>query len=97
MGRRLAKHLARDGGSESLVQFHPSYSYEDFVEGYRPTVDDDKAGFRLRPGPLLQAAELARERPGAHHVLVIDELNRLAAVRAAMQTRDDALDNGANS
>ena len=55
-----------------LVQFHPSYAYEDFVEGYRPVAS---GGFELVPGPLLDAAEQARTADGPV-VLIIDEINR---------------------
>jgi GTPase subunit of restriction endonuclease len=62
---------------QALVQFHPTYSYEDFVEGFRPTGSDD-TGARLAvvPGPLKRIADLAREDPGKPYVLVIDEINR---------------------
>ena len=68
-------------GSEdrvTLVQFHPSYSYEDFVQGFRPTLENGQPGFTLRDGPLLKAAENARNDsdPQAKHFLVIDEINR---------------------
>ena len=76
----VAQALARihSPGSKdrvTLVQFHPSYAYEDFVQGFRPTLykDNGQAGFELRDGPLLRAAERAREDedPGAralpHH------------------------------
>ena len=69
-----------------LVQFHPSYAYEDFVQGYRPALlKNGQAGFELRNGPLLQIAErasaeqLRAEKVGeepAKHFLVIDEINR---------------------
>ena len=72
----LARHFASDGGSVDLVQFHPSYAYEDFVEGFRPAAQNGQPGFQLREGPLKRIAERARDNPGATHVLVIDEINR---------------------
>ena len=74
---KLARHLAGADHRVSLVQFHPSYAYEDFVQGFRPTLTDDgQAGFALRDGPLMRAAERARSEPGAKHFLIIDEINR---------------------
>jgi 5-methylcytosine-specific restriction protein B len=67
------------GGQRRLVQFHPSYAYEDFIEGYRPSGVSATAGaigFELVPGPfrrITQEALAERSRP---HVLVIDEINR---------------------
>ena len=87
VARELARFLA--GGDAdadnrvTLVQFHPSYAYEDFVQGFRPTLSaDGQAGFELRNGPLLRAAERAEKDPEAKHYLIIDEINRgnLAAV-----------------
>ena len=76
VARELAKTLAGDDGTVSLVQFHPSYAYEDFVEGYRPRLIDGRPGFELVPGPFKLAAQSARDNPDATHVLVIDEINR---------------------
>jgi MoxR-like ATPase len=76
VAQELARHLAGPDGSVTLVQMHASYAYEDFVQGYRPTLRDGQPGFELRDGPLLQAAERAREEPGARHFLIIDEINR---------------------
>lgn len=77
VARKLAQYLAGSDERVSLVQFHPSYAYDDFVQGFRPTLTDDgQAGFRLREGPLMQAAERAREESTAKHFLIIDEINR---------------------
>ncbi|NMM24764.1 MAG: AAA domain-containing protein [Phycicoccus sp.] len=62
----------------ALVQFHPTYSYEDFVEGFRPTAIDSGSGVALTvvPGPLKRLADEARNAPSKPFVLVIDEINR---------------------
>ena len=76
VARKLAVRLAGSPERVRLVQFHPSYAYEDFVQGFRPTLRNDQPGFKLEPGPLLDMAERARGNPGAKHFLVIDEINR---------------------
>ena len=76
VARKLAEHLAGSKQRVRLVQFHPSYAYEDFIEGIRPTLEGSQTAFRLVPGPLRQAAETARNEPDADHYLVIDEINR---------------------
>ena len=72
----LAECLAGSPERVRLVQFHPSYAYEDFVQGFRPTLEGGSHGFTLRDGPLLEMARRAREADDAIHVLVIDEINR---------------------
>ena len=74
VARALADFFA--GGNHDavrLVQFHPSYAYEDFIEGFRPSKDGQ--GFVLRPGPLKRIAEAATNHSDIH-VLIIDEINR---------------------
>ena len=76
VAREIAKQCRLNGGDFEIVQFHPSYSYEDFVEGFRPRLKGDQAGFDLARGPLLRIADKARDNPKATYILVIDELNR---------------------
>ena len=77
LAKKLAACLAGSDDRVRLVQFHPSYAYEDFVQGYRPTLTEDgRAGFELRNGPLLKMAKTARKEKDAKFFLVIDEINR---------------------
>ncbi|MDJ0465263.1 DUF4357 domain-containing protein [Streptomyces sp. H27-C3] len=80
----LALQLAEyfGGGPEQvkIVQFHPSYAYEDFFEGFRPVEDPEtrEVAFRLTAGPLRELADTAAREGNRHvpHFLIIDEINR---------------------
>lgn len=76
LARRLADHVCQEPADLRLIQFHPSYSYEDFVEGYRPRTRDGVLTYELVPGPLRELARQAQDQPGRPHVLLIDEINR---------------------
>ncbi|WP_284985986.1 AAA family ATPase [Arthrobacter sp. fls2-241-R2A-172] len=81
LAKHLAAELAGDHTDErvKLVQFHPSYAYEDFFEGYRPDkTDDGQVSFKLVAGPLRRLAEEAAKPENAHkpYFLIIDEMNR---------------------
>ena len=77
VAQALANCLAGSEDRVTLVQFHPSYAYEDFVRGFRPSIaDSGQGGFELRDGPLIRAAQEAEKEPHARHFLIIDEINR---------------------
>jgi len=62
-----------------MVQFHQSYSYEDFVQGYRP---NDEGKFELREGIFYKITQLARKEFENNQsnpkkfAIIIDEINR---------------------
>lgn len=65
-------------GAACFVQFHPSYQYEDFIEGWVP---NSTGGFELRPKTFLNLCADAEEHPDKTYVLVIDEISRSDAAR----------------
>ncbi|WP_007024784.1 DUF4357 domain-containing protein [Saccharomonospora iraqiensis] len=75
---KLAEYLGGGAEQVTLVQFHPSYSYEDFFEGFRPQGNSGEVAFRLVDGPLRQLADAASREGNRHipHFLVVDEINR---------------------
>jgi hypothetical protein len=81
VARCLARLLTADRpGTVRLVQFHPAYSYEEFVEGIRPrTVEANgrtEVTYPVEPGVLCEFAAAAEARPSVPHVLLVDEINR---------------------
>lgn len=76
LARALAKHLAGPDRVQ-LIQFHPSYTYEDFFEGFRPVRGENgQVAFDVLPGPFKLLADRARKDPANPYVLIIDEINR---------------------
>jgi 5-methylcytosine-specific restriction protein B len=64
----------------SIVTFHQSYGYEEFVEGLRPVLDDDTDSgaikYEVRPGAFKEICRKARLAPDKRFAMVIDEINR---------------------
>lgn len=77
VAEKLAQHLVSGSdGFWELVQFHPAYAYEDFIQGIRPfTHDDGSLSYEMVPGRFLHFCAKARRRKDIC-VLIIDEINR---------------------
>jgi hypothetical protein len=73
--QKIAATLVDDPKEDIFrVQFHPSYGYEDFIEGYKPD-DAAKSGFNVVQKKFLEACDRASLIDG-YVVFVIDEINR---------------------
>jgi 5-methylcytosine-specific restriction protein B len=72
--RRLAWSVMgeKDPNRIAMLQFHQSYSYEDFIMGFRPT----ESGFELRKGAFYSFCKKAEENPDKPYFFIIDEINR---------------------
>ena len=76
IAQKLAAHLIGGGdGFAELVQFHPAYAYEDFMQGIRPELRDGLLTYTMKPGRFLDFCRQAAQRDGIC-VLIIDEINR---------------------
>ena len=75
IAKRLAYALMEEEAKDrvEVVQFHQSYSYEDFIQGFRPK---ENGGFEPRDGVFLRFCEKARRDPGRDYFFLIDEINR---------------------
>ena len=75
VAKRLAYRMIgyKDSEKVCMVQFHQSYAYEDFVQGYRPS---EKGGFVRRNGVFLSFCREAVANPDQRYVFIIDEVNR---------------------
>ena len=77
VARRLARALIRTDDPQriEMIQFHQSYSYEDFIQGFRPTA---KGTFELKYGIFHQFCMRAQRDEGKNgaYVFIIDEINR---------------------
>jgi 5-methylcytosine-specific restriction endonuclease McrBC GTP-binding regulatory subunit McrB len=75
IAKRLAYALMEEEAKDrvEVVQFHQSYSYEDFIQGFRPK---EGGGFERRDGVFFRFCNKAGRDPGRDYFFLIDEINR---------------------
>ena len=76
--KRIAQSLSGNPDNVRIVQFHASYQYEDFMEGFMPK---DGGGFELHKKVFPLLCDDAAELPDETFVLVIDEISRCDVAR----------------
>lgn len=72
--KRLAYSImgVKDTSRVMMIQFHQSYSYEDFIMGFRPS----GSGFELKKGPFYNFCKVAEIDSDNDYFFIIDEINR---------------------
>lgn len=75
VAKRLAySHMGlKDNSKIQMIQFHQNYSYEDFIQGFRPTEDGK---FKLKNGVFYEFCRRAQRDPEQKYYFIIDEINR---------------------
>lgn len=78
VARKFSEYFAQGSENVEIVQFHQSYSYEDFVEGIKPKLSekDEATGFFKQSGIFKNLVKRCIEYPNVKFVLIIDEINR---------------------
>ncbi|MEK0267137.1 DUF3578 domain-containing protein [Stenotrophomonas rhizophila] len=82
VAQKLATYLTNGRkGAVRLVQFHPSYTYEAFIEGLRPVAGPSGVSFDVTAGVVLQVVRDMRQAghlndPNHPYVIIMDEANR---------------------
>ena len=76
VAKRLAYSMmqVKDQDRVMMVQFHQSYSYEDFIEGFRPSNNGN--GFEIKKGSFYNFCKKAADDLDNEYFFIIDEINR---------------------
>lgn len=78
LAKKLALVFVESKEDMKAIQFHPNLSYEDFVRGWRPQIEGDKATgtLTLEDGAFLKLIDAAKRKSERKFVMVIEEINR---------------------
>lgn len=77
LAKQIAKNLTNDDENKfKIIQFHPAYSYEDFVRGIVANTENGQVSYQVEDKILAEMAEKANDDKANKYVLIIDEINR---------------------
>lgn len=63
-------------GAWDIVQFHPNYTYEDFIGGISPKLSGETLSYTLKEGIFKKMCDMANKHQDKKFILIIDEINR---------------------
>lgn len=70
-------HLNRNQkGYYEIIQFHPNYTYQDFIGGISPNLDKNDVSYELREGVFKKFCDTAKRKSNQKFIFIIDEINR---------------------
>jgi hypothetical protein len=73
----LTYPVAMNLGLIEFITFHQSFSYEEFIEGIKPDINEDGGlSYSLSSGIFKRMSERAKSNPDSNYILIIDEINR---------------------
>lgn len=78
VANKVKDHYEANGGKVVYAQFHPAYTYEDFIEGLRPKVnkESNQLEYNVESGVFKKFCEDADAASDKTHLFIIDEINR---------------------
>lgn len=85
-------------GLYEIIQFHPNYTYQDFIGGIAPNINGNAIAYELKEGIFQKFCKAAQLSPSCNFVLIIDEINRanlsevFGELLYALEYRDRAVD-----
>ena len=68
--------VIKDKGCYEIIQFHPNYTYQDFIGGISPKLDGIDVSYTLNHGIFKQFCDSANDNPKKDFIFIIDEINR---------------------